>query len=136
MDYVGEHRVDTLSVSVFPAAQPTSFDYYEDDGRTYAYQHGAFFAQHITVQASGERVNLETAPPSGAYRPEPRYYIFAVHRMLAQAVSLDDQPLPGVPSLTALRRCSTACWAIGGDRFGGVTYLKVPFGAAHKLRAR
>jgi alpha-glucosidase len=134
LDYVGEHRVDTLSVGVFPAAQPTSFDYYEDDGRTYAYQHGAFFVQHIAVQASGDRVKLETAPPSGTYRPEPRHYLFAVHRVLAQAVKLDEQPLPEVPSLTALRRCRTACWTIGGDRFGGVTYLKVPVGAAQKLQ--
>jgi alpha-glucosidase (family GH31 glycosyl hydrolase) len=134
MDYVGEHRVNTLSVSVFPAAQLTSFDYYEDDGRTYAYQQGVYFVQRISVQTGGHRVSLETAPPSGTYRPEPRHYIFAVHRVLAQAVRLDDQPLPEVPSRTALRGCRAACWAIGGDRFGGVTYLKVPVGAAHKLQ--
>jgi alpha-glucosidase len=134
MDYIGEHRINTVSVSVFPAAQPTAFDYYDDDGRTYAYQHGAFFLQHISVQASGPRVDLETAPASGSYRPEPRHYIFAVHRLLAQAVKLDEEPLTEVPSLTALRRCRAACWAIGGDRFGGVTYLKVPVGEAHKMQ--
>jgi alpha-glucosidase len=134
MDYVGEHRLDTLTVSVFPAGHPTSFDYYDDDGRTYAYRHGAYFVQRIRVQTGGDRVDLETAPPRGTYRPEPRHYIFAVHRVLARAVGLDGRPLPEVPSLAALRRCSAACWAIGGDRFGGVTYLKVPVGAAHTLR--
>jgi hypothetical protein len=36
--------------------------------------------------------------------------------------------------VVALRRCERACWAIGGDRFGGVTYLKIPAGAAHQLQ--
>ncbi|MHB8812809.1 MAG: glycoside hydrolase family 31 protein [Steroidobacteraceae bacterium] len=134
MDYVGEHRVNTLSVSVFPAAQPTSFDYYDDDGATYAYQHGAYFVQRLSVRTGGHGVNLETGTPSGTYRPEPRNYLFAVHRVLTQAVKLDDHRLPEAPNLAALRRCRAGCWTIGGDRFGGVTYVKVPVGATHRLQ--
>jgi alpha-glucosidase (family GH31 glycosyl hydrolase) len=134
MDYVSEHPVKKLSVSVFPAAQPTSFDYYDDDGETYAYQHGAYFSQRISVQTGGHIVILQIGAPNGTYRPELRDYIFAVHRVLAQAVKLDDRALSEVPDLAALRRCRVACWAIGGDRFGGVTYLKVPVDAAHNLQ--
>ena len=134
MDYVGERQVAAVSVSVFPAAQPTSFDYYDDDGKTYAYQHGAYFLQRMSVQASGDVVNLQTSAPNGTYRSELQSYIFAVHRVLARAVELDDTRMPEVPNLAALRRCSNACWAIGGDRFGGVTWLKVPVDAPHKMQ--
>lgn len=136
MDYVGEHPVTMLSVSVFPAAQRTSFDYYDDDGETYAYQHGEYFFQRISVQTSGHTVNLETAAPSGTYRPDLRQYVFAVHRVLGQGVKLDGRPLLQVPDLTALQQCAAACWAIGGDQYGGVTYLRVPVNGAHTVQVR
>lgn len=136
MDYVGQHPVTELSVSIFPAAQATSFDYYDDEGKTYDYQQGAYFLQRISVQTSGHAVSLETAAPSGTYRPDPRHYLFAVHRVLAQAASLDGRAVSEVPNLAAVRQCRTACWAIGGDRFGGVTYLKVPVGAPHSVLLR
>jgi alpha-glucosidase len=134
MDHVGEHPVTTLTVSVFPGGAPTSFDYYDDDGETYAYEHGAYFLQRITVQSSAHTVDVETAAPKGTYHPDLEHYVFAVQRLIAQAVRLDDRSLPQVPSLTALRRCRAACWTIGGDHFGGVTYLKVPAGAPHTLQ--
>lgn len=136
VDYVGEHRIAELSVSIFPAEQRTSFDYYDDDGETYAYQRGEYFLQRISVQSSGHAINIETAAPSGAYHPDVRDYTFAVHRVLASAVELDSRPLPEVSNLAALRRRDGACWTIGGDRFGGVTYLKVPAGASHRLQLR
>lgn len=135
-DYVGQHRVNELSVSVFPSAQPTSFDYYDDDGETYAYQHGAYFLQRIIVQTSDGAVRVETAAPGGTYHSDLKNYIFAVHRVLARTAELDDRPLPEVSNLTALRRCRAACWAMGGDRFGGVTYVTVPVDAPHKLLLR
>jgi alpha-glucosidase len=136
MDYVGEHRVTTLTVSVFPAERRTSFDYYDDDGETYAYQHGAYFLQRISAQASADTVSLETAAPAGTYHPDLRHYIFVVHRVVAQGVELDGRPLSEVSNLAALRRSHSACWAIGGDRFGGVTYVKVPVNAPHRLQLR
>lgn len=136
MDYVGEDRVRASSVSIFPAAQPTSFDYYDDDGETYAYQGGSYFLQRISVQAGGHAVNLETGASTGTYRPDLEYYIFAVHRVLAQGVDLDGHPLRQVPGLTALRRCDAGCWTVGGDRFGGVTYLRIPAGAPHQATLR
>jgi len=133
-DYVGERRVTSLSVSVFPAAQQTSFEYYDDDGETYAYQHGVYFLQGISVEQGDHAVDLETAAPTGTYRSDLRYYIFSVHRTLARGAELDRHALPEVQSVVALRRCERACWAIGGDRFGGVTYVKIPAGAAHRLQ--
>ncbi|HET7331329.1 TIM-barrel domain-containing protein, partial [Dyella sp.] len=49
MDYVGERPVSELTVDVFPAGHATHFDYYDDDGSTYAYEHGAFYSQRLST---------------------------------------------------------------------------------------
>ena len=136
MDYVGERRVTTLTVSVFPDVERTSFDYYDDDGETYAYQRGAYFLQRISAQASDDAISLETVAPAGSYHPDLRHYVLIVHRVLAQGVELDGRPLTEVSGRAALPGCHFACWAIGGDRFGGATYIEVPAGASHELRLR
>ena len=135
-DYVGQRPVTTVRVNVFPAAESTDFDYYDDDGRTYAYEHGAYFLQRLSAQATPGAVTLSTAAPSGAYRPALAHYVFAVHRTVATEVLRDDVPLARVADLDALRRCSGACWALGGDRFGGVTYIKLPAGIRSRVQVR
>ncbi len=135
-DYVGERPIKTVRVEVFPAATSTDFDYYDDDGRTYAYEHGAYFLQRLSVEYGGDAITLTTAPSSGTYRPALSHYLFAVHRAVATQVTRDDAPLTRVADLAALQQCATACWTIGGDRFGGVTYIKVPAGSRSRVQLR
>jgi alpha-glucosidase len=134
MDYVGEHPVTTVRVSVFPAAERTDFDYYDDDGETYAYEHGSYFLQRLSAQAAADAIIVTTAAPSGAWRPALRHYVFAVHRTVAMQVERDGAPLARVADLAALRRCAGACWTIGGDRYGGVTYVKLPAGVRSRVQ--
>jgi alpha-glucosidase (family GH31 glycosyl hydrolase) len=129
-DYVGEHPVTTVRVEVFPGPTPTDFDYYDDDGKTYAYEGGAYFLQRLSAQATPGAVSLSAAEPSGTYRPALRYYVFAVHRTVGTRVTLDHASLPRVDNLAALQHAASACWTIGGDRYGGVTYVRLPAGAA------
>src|SRR6185437_15562273 len=67
-DYVGERPITTVRVEVFPDAKQTDFDYYDDDGKTYAYEHGSYFLQHLSVQATADAVSLTAAASSGSYR--------------------------------------------------------------------
>jgi alpha-glucosidase len=136
MDYVGQHPVTTVRVNVFPAAEQTQFTYYDDDGETYAYEHGAYFLQRLSARADGNEVSLAVAAPSGTYRPSLAHYVFAVHRMLAVQVSRNGAALARVPDLAALGRCAGGCWTIGGDRFGGVTYVKLPAGVPSDVEIR
>ena len=130
--YVGERPITTVRVEVFPDAKRTDFDYYDDDGKTYAYEHGKYFLQHLSAQATPDAVSLTTADASGAYRPALAHYVFAVHRTVAKHVIRDDAPLARVADVAALSQCTGACWTIGGDRYGGVTYIRLPAGiAAH-----
>ena len=134
MDYVGQHPVTTVRVNVFPAAKRTSFDYYDDDGKSYAYEHGSYFLQRLSAKASGNRVWLATSAPRGAYHPALAHYVFAVHRELAVKVTRDGAPLARAPDLAALRHCAGSCWTTGADRFGGVTYIRVPAGVRSRVR--
>jgi alpha-glucosidase len=134
--YVGQHPLLTARIEVFPAHRRTEFDYYADDGTTYAYEHGAYFLQRLSAQADPDGVSLSTAPPSGTRRPPLTHYVFAIHRTVAMQLDRDGSPLPRVASLAALSRCENACWTIGGDRYGGVTYVKLPAGVASRLQIR
>jgi alpha-glucosidase len=136
MDYVGQLPVTAVRVNVFPAAERTDFDYYDDDGKSYAYEHGAYFLQHLSAQATPDAVSLTIAAPSGTWRPALTHYVFAVHRTVATQVTRDDVPLTRAADLTALEQCASACWTIGGDRYGGVTYIKLPAGVAARVQTK
>jgi alpha-glucosidase (family GH31 glycosyl hydrolase) len=133
-DYVGERPVTTVQVEVFPDSTRTDFDYYDDDGNTYAYEHGAYFLQRLSAQARPDGVGLTAAVPGGTYRPRLAHYVFAVHRTVATRVTRNDTALTRVADLAALRGCADACWTIGGDRYGGVTYVKLPAGVATRVQ--
>ena len=133
-DYVGERAIAAVRVEVFPDSTRTVFDYYDDDGETYAYEHGAYFLQRLSTQATQGAVSLTTAAASGAYRPALTHYVFAVHRIVATRVTRDDATLARVADLGALQRCTGGCWTIGGDRYGGVTYIRLPAGVAARVR--
>ncbi|MGH8297826.1 MAG: TIM-barrel domain-containing protein [Steroidobacteraceae bacterium] len=135
-DYVGEHPITTLRVEVFPDSRRTDFGYYDDDGKTYAYEHGACFLQHLSVEATPSAVSLSTGAPSGTYRPDLTHYVFAIHRTVAMQVDRGGAPLRRVADLAALRRCTGSCWTIGGDRYGGVTYIELPAGIPERLQIK
>jgi alpha-glucosidase len=134
--YVDERPVTTVRVEVFPDATRTGFDYYDDDGKTYAYEHGDYFLQHMSVQATPDAVTLTAAASSGAYRPALAHYVFAVHRRVATQVTRDGASLTRVADVTALNQCTEACWTIGGDRYGGVTYIRLPAGVAASVQMK
>jgi alpha-glucosidase (family GH31 glycosyl hydrolase) len=135
-DYVGEHPVTSVQVAVFPDATQTDFDYYDDDGKSYGYEHGAYFLQRLSAQSAAGTVRLTAAGSSGDFRPELTHYVFAVHRTVAAQVTSDDMSLARVANLAALQRCARACWTVGGDRYGGVTYVKLPVGTAVRVQLR
>jgi len=133
-DYVGARPLTTARVEVFPGSTRTDFDYYDDDGKTYAYEQGAYFLQRLSAQAAGGVVSVSAAAASGTYRPATTHYVFAVHRTVAVQVTREDAPIARAADLAALEQCTDACWTIGGDRYGGVTYIKLPAGVAVQVQ--
>jgi alpha-glucosidase (family GH31 glycosyl hydrolase) len=130
MDWSSQHPVTTVSVDVFPAAAASHFDYYDDDGETYAYANGAYFRQRLATQRSGATVSFSTAAPEGSYRPALRHYLVRVHGIAAGAV---DGSLKHYASTAALEAADGEGWATASDRYGPLTVLRLDAGAARTL---
>lgn len=133
MDYVGEHPVTQVDVEMFPATQRSSFNYYDDDGLTYDYEHGAYYRQPLSVQRTAGGARVETGAVAGSFTPALKFYLFKVHGGTASTVSDNGKALPHFDNLQALEKADGQGWATGSDRFGKVTYVKVPAAQARTL---
>jgi alpha-glucosidase (family GH31 glycosyl hydrolase) len=133
MDYVGERAVTTLDVDLFPAAEATHFDYYDDDGETYAYRHGAYFSQRLDLQRTGDGVRVDLAAASGSYAPALKFYLLKIHGAAAAGVTANGKPLPSFAGTDALGQASGEGWAHGHDRYGEVTWVRVAAAQAQAI---
>ena len=133
MEYVHQKPVTQITVEVFPAAARSDFDYYDDDGDSYAYEHGAYFVQRIGTQRLGGSVRLTLSPPQGGFRPALRTYLFAVHGISARALRSSGDALPRRAGLRALEAGTAPGWTTGRDRYGAVTYIRLPAGQGEQL---
>ncbi len=130
MDWTSEHPVATVDVDVFPAATATHFAYYDDDGETYGYQHGEYFAQRLTTHKAGDTVSFSVAAPEGSYQPALRHYLVRVHGIAAQTV---DGALKRYATPAALAAADGEGWSTASDRYGALTVLKLDAGAARAV---
>ncbi|MBE1160322.1 TIM-barrel domain-containing protein [Dyella acidiphila] len=134
MDYVGEHPLTELTVDVFPASDATHFDYYDDDGDTYAYEQGAFFSQRMNTQRTAEGVTFATDAVKGTFKPVLRTYLVKLHGNAAQHVSANGHGVRQYADLDALKAATEGeGWASGSDRYGPVTWVRMAAGAATRL---
>ncbi|GAB2580950.1 glycoside hydrolase family 31 protein [Dyella jejuensis] len=136
MDYVGQRPVSELTVDVFPARQATHFDYYDDDGDTYAYQHGAFFSQRLTTQRNGDDVQFDTDAAHGSFRPALTYYLVKVHGIRAAEVNAGAEALKPYADAAALLAAAGEGWAVDHDRYGSVTLVRLAAAGARKVTLR
>lgn len=136
MDYVGEQPVPELTVDVFPAERATHFDYYDDDGSTYAYEHAAFFSQRLTTQREGDAAQFGTEAAHGSYKPALKYYLVKMHGVTATVVNAGAEALKRYSSADALLAAKGEGWAVDHDRYGSVTLLRIPAGVAKRITLR
>lgn len=129
-DYIGQHPLTQLDVEVFPAAQRSIFDYYDDDGVTYDYEHGKDFRQSLAVQRRGNKVQIDLGEAVGRFAPALRFYLLKIHGVAATKVS---GTLKAYDSLDALQHGDGEGWASGRDRFGEVTWVRVAASRATKI---
>ena len=128
-----------IYLDVFPDIAG-SFTYYDDDGETYAYEKGIYYQQHLSVNVSGSAdhptIRFTASAPAGLFKPALRSYLIALHHMNATSVLMNGVSDRQSPDLPALERSSTAGWSVGRDRFGSVTYLKIPAQTETTVAAR
>ncbi|MEW9625359.1 glycoside hydrolase family 31 protein [Rhodanobacter geophilus] len=133
MDWSSQHPVTTVNVDVFPAAEASHFDYYDDDGETYAYADGAYFRQRLATQRSGATVSFSAAAPEGSYRPALRHWLVRVHGIAAGNVAAGGTALRHYATPAELAAADGEGWSSASDRYGQLTVLKLDAGAARAL---
>lgn len=134
MDWSNEYPVTTVGVDVFPDKQATHFDYYDDDGETYAYQHGAYFAQRLSTERKDGVVSFAIGAPTGSYRPALKHWLVRMHGFIAKSVIAAGKALPEAKSDAALDTGDGEGWATGTDRYGPYTLIRLDAGVARSLR--
>jgi len=130
MDYVGQYPVREVTLDVFPAATRTHFDYYDDNGTTYAYEHGADYLQRLDTQRTAHGARFDIAAPRGTYKPPLRDYLVKVHGIAAAGVADAGRHYA---DLAALQSSGRYGWATGRDRFGPVTWIRLAAGHAQHV---
>ena len=133
--YVGERPVTRVFVDVFPSATETSFNYYDDDGITYAYESGAFYEQRMSASDNGTLVRFDLATPTGTYKPPLRDYEVKLHGITARAVTVDGKQCTHYTDLAHLESGSAEGWTTGTDRYGAVTFVKIGADTAKQISA-
>ncbi|MGD1101520.1 MAG: DUF5110 domain-containing protein [Terriglobia bacterium] len=109
--YVDQEPLEVLRLDIYPAGE-SQYALYEDDGRTYEYQKGAFATTEVKVNESREAVVINVGARRGSYRdmPKRRAYLMSVHVALRPvAVSRRGQALQEHESLEALVGNSGLC---------------------------
>lgn len=120
MQWVGQVPLTQLDVEVYPDTNLTSFEYYDDDGTTYDYENGNYFAQRFSVQQSAigvtgtpGTVTFTVAAREGTYTPQTTSYLVKIYDSSASAVSLGGQPMTSFGTLAALINGTGEGWAAG-----------------------
>jgi len=128
MNYTGEKPVSTLTYDVYPRGN-SSFNLYEDDGVTRAYQSGASARQQVDVTApasgSGD-VTIAVGASTGSYtgKPASRGYEFTLHSAGAPtSVKVGATALTAVGTKAAYDAAATGWYFDPADR-GGVLWIK------------
>jgi alpha-glucosidase (family GH31 glycosyl hydrolase) len=133
VDYVGERPLATLSVDVFPSKTAATFNYYDDDGETYAYEKGVEFEQAIGAVEKAGAVQVDLGNRTGTYQPALKQYLIQVHGTAAAKVTLNGRAYPK-SDLPSLQSGSSEGWADSQDLYGPVTVLRVAAGVGAKIR--
>ncbi|MEU9037864.1 TIM-barrel domain-containing protein [Streptomyces sp. NPDC048352] len=128
MNHSGEKPLSTLTYDIHPRGT-SAFSLYEDDGRTRAYQTGAYARQRVdvTAPAAGSgTVTVSVGAPTGGYAGQPasRAYEFTLHVASAPTtLTVDGAALPRLADKSAYDSAATGWFHDPADR-AGVLWVK------------
>jgi alpha-glucosidase len=132
-DYVDQHPADEIALDVFPGAHRADFVYYDDDGNTYGYEHGAYYRQAIHAAKTQDGAIVDLDKPSGSFHPALRSYVVRIHGIAAHSVQQGKAEMKRSQAAGADAAPSEGEWSTGQDRFGPVTIVRIPSGQESAL---
>ena len=131
-DYIDEYPADTLTLVVYPEQGTiSSFDLYEDDGKTLDYQSGAYATTHIegdwTQTGNANNFKLTIGPSVGSYdgKISFRTYLCQIHKLSydPSEVYLGNSNLIQYQSIDSLMGRQSGYYYNG---VSGILYIKAP----------
>jgi alpha-glucosidase (family GH31 glycosyl hydrolase) len=127
--YLEEEPAELVILDAYPATERSSAALYEDDGRTFAHESGAFATTTFGCQQVGDTVAIAIGERRGDYAGQPdRAYLLSVHvGARPREVRCDGAPLPGHAERASLLHDGAArgWWH---DDAAGVTWIKLDAG--------
>ncbi len=94
-------QTDTLRIHLYLGDRESAFQYYEDDGATYDYEHGAYCAREMKFEPSARQCTLTEA--EGRYASKFKYIELILHgaegvtTLSVNGTSLQARPSAGSP---------------------------------------
>jgi len=81
MQYMGEKPVNPLTLAIYPGQRPTSYEIYDDDGKSNAYLQGEYAITRVEF-IPGETMEVKVSA-QGAFKgkPEKQSFLIAVHHV-------------------------------------------------------
>ena len=101
MQRVDEKPIEVLTLDVYPSGK-SSYDLYEDDGRSLDYEQGVYAVTRIVSDLSASGWTLTVAEPDGKYKPAAHSYLVKARLDKApQTVTENGKALPKLGSAAA-----------------------------------
>ena len=122
-DYVDQTPATQIVLDVFPSSESAHFDYYDDDGTSWAYERGVYYRQPISISKKANIVTFIIEAPQGSFVPALKTYLVRIHGGGVTTVVLNGRRLP---RSTQLNLSDAPSWAMSRDRFGPETILTLP----------
>ena len=77
MNYTGEKEVQQLTLEIYPGNG--HFDFYEDDGKSLAYQQGKYAITNMQVSTTGNEIKLAISNTAGSFGTKVDSYAIICH---------------------------------------------------------
>jgi alpha-glucosidase len=108
IEFDSQAPVDPLTFEVYPQGI-SSREYYEDDGVSLDYQHGAYLHERLTVVDNDQGTIIKATDLSGKFTPPARSLLLKVHGQTGapKSIKLNGQELESVASVDALAQAAT-----------------------------
>ncbi len=139
VEYTDEAPINPLTFEIYPnwpdwTGEPgasdttgtaSSREYYEDDGISFNFEHGASLHQKITVTLSPGAIDISMTAREGSYTPPARSLVLKVHaeRATPADVTAGGELLTRTSSVEALEKVASG-WAYDAD--SNLVAVKIP----------
>jgi alpha-glucosidase len=94
VQYTDQAPINPLTFEVYPHGT-SARDYYEDDGHSFAYRHGVWMRERVSVRDAAQEISVQVSARQGSYTPPARSMVVKIHgqRQRPRRVELGGKPL-------------------------------------------